>query len=97
MNPCAYSQVNLYKWSPDTWQSKQVFGNLKNGISVSWCLNREREKDLISTVCVFFFFPLKSYNNGDKSDSSLCNVTSCNPLSHLVFAGGIEGIESYSH
>ena len=69
----------------------------KNGINVSWCLNREGEKDLISTVCGFFFFPLKSYNNGDKSDSCLCNVTSCNPLSHLVFAGGIEGIESYSH
>ena len=27
----------------------------------------EREKDLIST----YFFSLKSYNNGDKSDSSL--------------------------
>lgn len=54
----------------------------------------ERERKILFLP---FFFPLKSYNNGDKSDSSLCNVTSCNPLSHLVFAGGIEGIGLYSH
>ena len=54
----------------------------------------ERERKILFLAPPFF--SLKSYNNGDKSDSSLCNVTLCNPLSYLVFAGGIEGVESYS-